>query len=275
MQGNRMVENEKTCKEGFSVYNDLKGKTAIVTGSPKGIGKAIAERFGKEKMNVIINYHSDPAGAMETVDHIKQSGGNAHAVGADVSKEEGVKALLEAAVQHFGTIDVMVNNSGFNGKSALPHELSLDDWKKVIDVNLTGAFLGAKEAIRYMLEHGKKGSILNISSVHQQIPRPTNVQYSASKGGMKLLTETLAINYAEKGIRINAIAPGTIATESNDDLEGSHKAAQLRKIPMNAFGTPEQVAQAAAWIVSDEASYVTGATLFVDGGMTLYPSQLE
>ncbi|MGR3205169.1 glucose 1-dehydrogenase [Bacillus glycinifermentans] len=257
------------------MYNDLKGKTAIVTGSSKGIGKAIAERFGKEKMNVIINYHGDPAGAMETVDHVKQSGGNAYAVGADVSKEEGVKALLEAAVQHFGTIDIMVNNSGFNGKNALPHELSLDDWKKVIDVNLTGAFLGAKEAIRYMLERDIKGSILNISSVHQQIPRPTNVQYSASKGGMKLLTETLAINYAEKGIRVNAIAPGTIATESNDDLEGSHKAAQLRKIPMNAFGTPQQVAQAAAWIVSDEASYVTGATLFVDGGMTLYPSQLE
>lgn len=260
---------------GLTMYNGLKGKTAIVTGSSKGIGRAIAGRFGKEKMNVIINYHSDPAYAIEAVEHIKKSGGNAYAVGADVSEEEGVKALLNAAVQHFGTIDIMVNNSGFNGKNALPHELSLDEWQRVIDVNLTGAFLGSREAIAYMLDHDIKGSVLNISSVHQQIPRPGNIQYSASKGGMKQLTETLAINYADKGIRVNAIAPGTIATESNDDLEGSHKAAQLKKIPMKAFGKPEEVAAAAAWIVSEEAAYVTGTTLFVDGGMTLYPSQLE
>ncbi|WP_307893267.1 glucose 1-dehydrogenase [Bacillus swezeyi] len=257
------------------MYRDLKGKTAIVTGSSKGIGKAIAERFGKEKMNVIVNYHSDSAGAREAVDNIKAAGGDAHAVKADVSEEAGVNALLQAAAEHFGAIDVMVNNSGFNGKGALPHELGIDEWQKVMDVNLTGSFLGAREAAKYMLERDVKGTILNISSVHQQIPRPNNVHYAASKGGMKLLTETLALDYAEKGIRVNAIAPGTIATESNEDLEGSHQTEQLKKIPMNAFGRPEQVASTAAWLVSQEAGYVTGATLFVDGGMTLYPSQLE
>jgi len=257
------------------LYSDLKGKTAIVTGSSKGIGKAVAERFGKEKMNVVVNYHSDPGGAREAVDNIQAAGGNALAVEADVSSEEDVKKLINSAVEHFGSLDVMVNNSGFNGAGAFPHELELDEWQKVIDVNLTGAFLGAREALRYMADRRMKGSILNISSVHQQIPRPKNVHYSASKGGMKLLTETLALDYADKGIRVNAIAPGTIATESNEDLEGSRKSAQLKKIPMNEFGEPEQVASAAAWLVSKEAAYVTGATLFVDGGMTLYPSQLE
>ncbi|ALC83703.1 MULTISPECIES: glucose 1-dehydrogenase [Bacillus] len=257
------------------MYTDLAGKTAIVTGSSKGIGKAIAERFGKEKMNVVVNYRSDPEGGEETAKNIEKSGGKAVAVKADVSSEEGISALINAAVENFGTIDVMVNNSGFNGDEVLPHEMTLEQWRKVIDVNLTGTFLGAKEAISYMLENDIKGTVLNISSVHQQIPRPGNVHYSSSKGGMKLMTETLALDYAEKSIRVNSLAPGTIATESNPDLEGEAKEAQLKKIPMKTFGKPEEVAAAAAWLVSEEASYVTGATLFVDGGMTLYPSQLE
>ncbi|GED03155.1 SDR family oxidoreductase [Bacillus atrophaeus] len=258
------------------MYEDLQGKTAIVTGSSKGIGKAIAERFGKEKMNVVVNYHSDPSGAEETIETIKQNGGQAVAVEADVSSETGIEALMDTALQQFGTLDVMVNNSGFNGAEAMPHEMSLEDWQKVIDVNVTGTFMGAKAALKHMMKHNIKGNVLNISSVHQQIPRPLNVQYSTSKGGMKLMTETLALNYADKGIRVNALAPGTIATESNDDLqEEEHKQVQLKKIPMKTFGKPEEVAAAAAWLVSEEASYVTGTTLFVDGGMTLYPSQLE
>ncbi|WPF78767.1 glucose 1-dehydrogenase [Bacillus velezensis] len=258
------------------MYQDLQGKTAIVTGSSKGIGKAIAERFGKERMNVVVNYLGDSSGAEEAADIIEKAGGRAVTVKADVSSEEGIRALFHAAQEHFGGVDVMVNNSGFNGTEAMPHEMSLEDWQRVIDVNVTGTFLGAKAALKHMLERGKKGTVLNISSVHQQIPRPENVQYSASKGGIKMMTETMALNYADKGIRVNAIAPGTIATESNKDLEDeTHKQAQLKKIPMNAFGKPEEVAAAAAWMVSEEASYVTGTTLFVDGGMTLYPSQLE
>ncbi|PJH92311.1 SDR family oxidoreductase [Bacillus sp. SN1] len=258
------------------MYKDLTGKTAIVTGSSKGIGKAIAERFGHEKMNVVVNYHSDPSGADETVDIIKNNGGQAVAVEADVSKEEGIQALLDAALEHFGTLDVMVNNSGFNGAEAMPHEMSLEDWQRVIDVNVTGTFLGAKASLSHMMKNNIKGNVLNISSVHQQIPRPVNVQYSTSKGGIKMMTETLALNYADKGIRVNAIAPGTIATESNvDTKKEENRQKQLKKIPMKAFGKPEEVAAAAAWLVSEEASYVTGTTLFVDGGMTLYPSQLE
>lgn len=258
------------------MYQDLQGKTAIVTGSSKGIGKAIAERFGKERMNVVVNYLGDSAGADEAADFIEKAGGRAVTVKADVSSEEGIQALFDAAQEHFGGVDVMVNNSGFNGAEAMPHEMSLEDWQKVIDVNVTGTFLGAKAALKHMLQRGQKGTVLNISSVHQQIPRPENVQYATSKGGIKMMTETMALNYADKGIRVNAIAPGTIATESNKDLEDeTHKQAQLKKIPMNAFGKPEEVAAAAAWMVSEEASYVTGTTLFVDGGMTLYPSQLE
>ncbi|MGE9753900.1 SDR family oxidoreductase [Bacillus inaquosorum] len=258
------------------MYKDLTGKTAIVTGSSKGIGKAIAERFGREKMNVVVNYHSDPSGADETVDIIKNNGGQAVAVEADVSKEEGIQALLDAALEHFGTLDVMVNNSGFNGAEAMPHEMSLEDWQRVIDVNVTGTFMGAKASLSHMMKNNIKGNVLNISSVHQQIPRPVNVQYSTSKGGIKMMTETLALNYADKGIRVNAIAPGTIATESNvDTKKEENRQKQLKKIPMKAFGKPEEVAAAAAWLVSEEASYVTGTTLFVDGGMTLYPSQLE
>ncbi|AEB22447.1 MULTISPECIES: glucose 1-dehydrogenase [Bacillus] len=258
------------------MYQDLQGKTAIVTGSSKGIGKAIAERFGKERMNVVVNYLGDSAGADEAADFIEKAGGRAVTVKADVSSEEGIQALFDAAQEHFGGVDVMVNNSGFNGAEAMPHEMSLEDWQKVIDVNVTGTFLGAKAALNHMLQRGTKGTVLNISSVHQQIPRPENVQYATSKGGIKMMTETMALNYADKGIRVNAIAPGTIATESNEDLQDeTHKQTQLKKIPMNAFGKPEEVAAAAAWMVSEEARYVTGTTLFVDGGMTLYPSQLE
>ncbi|MGW8262628.1 SDR family NAD(P)-dependent oxidoreductase, partial [Bacillus sp. LR--39] len=179
------------------MYKDLTGKTAIVTGSSKGIGKAIAERFGQEKMNVVVNYHSDPSGADETLEIIKQNGGKAVAVEADVSKEEGIQALLDTALEHFGTLDVMVNNSGFNGDEAMPHEMSLEDWQRVIDVNVTGTFLGAKAALNHMMKNNIKGNVLNISSVHQQIPRPVNVQYSTSKGGIKMMTETLALNYAD------------------------------------------------------------------------------
>ncbi|MFS0655407.1 glucose 1-dehydrogenase [Bacillus sp. 179-C3.3 HS] len=258
------------------MYQDLKGKTAIITGSSKGIGQAIAIRFGQEKMNVVVNYKGDEDGAEKTVKAIQQYGGQAVKVQADVSNEEGIQALMNAALAHFHSVDVFVNNSGFNGEEALPHEMTLDQWQKVINVNLTGAFLGAKAAIDYMLAHEIKGSVLNISSVHQEIPRPFNVHYATSKGGMNMMTKTLALDYAEAGIRVNAIAPGTMATETNDDLQDEEKKQkQLEKIPMRAFGDPKEIGSAAAFLVSKEAAYITGTTLFVDGGMTLYPSQMN
>lgn len=258
------------------MYPDLAGKTAIVTGASKGIGKGIAERFGKEGMNVVVDYFTDPEGAEDTKAVIQSNGGKAVTVEADVSKEEGIRALMDAALKEFGSLDVLVNNAGFS-ESAPSEELTLENWQRVLDVNLTGAFIASREAIKYMADNGVKGSIINITSVHQTIPKVENAHYGVTKAGLKMLTETLALEYAEQGIRINAIGPGTINTPANPVHEQDEKTKEktLAKIPMKRIGEPAQIAAAAAWLASSEADYVTGATLFVDGGMTLYPSQLE
>lgn len=255
------------------MYTDLKGKVAVVTGGSKGIGNAIARRLSEEKMKVVINYHSDKEGAEETVEELKKAGGEAVAVEADVSSEEGVKALLDAAISNFGDLDLWVNNAGMENKVST-HELTLEDWDKVINVNLTGVFLGSKAALNHFLENEKKGNIINLSSVHERIPWPTFAHYAASKGGVKLFNETIALEYAHKGIRVNSIAPGAINTPINADKfeNEEEKEKTLTMIPMNYIGKPEEVAAAAAWLASNESSYVTGTTLFVDGGMTLYPS---
>lgn len=258
------------------MYQDLAGKTAIVTGASKGIGKGIAERFGKEKMNVVVDYLTDPDGAEDTKAAIQANGGKAVMVEADVSKEDGIRRLMETAIQEFGSLDVLVNNAGFS-ESAPSEKLSLETWQRVLDVNLTGAFIASREAIKYMADNGIKGSVINITSVHQTIPKVENAHYGVTKAGLKMLTETLALEYAEQGIRINAIGPGTINTPANPvfDQNDEEKKKTLEKIPMKQIGKPEQIAAAAAWLASTEADYVTGATLFVDGGMTLYPSQLN
>ena len=258
------------------MYPDLVGKTAIVTGSSKGIGKGIAERFGKEKMNVVVDYFTDPEGAEDTVAAIRKNGGNAVAVQADVADEKGIRKLIETALETFGSLEVLVNNAGFS-ESAPTEKMDLETWQRVLDVNLTGAFIASREALKYMSENDIKGSIVNITSVHQTIPKVENVHYGVTKAGLKMMTETLALEYAEQGIRINAIGPGTINTPANpaEEQEGEEKEKMLEKIPMKKIGKPEHIAAAAAWLVSSEADYVTGATLFVDGGMTLYPSQLK
>ncbi|MGY0401899.1 glucose-1-dehydrogenase [Carnobacterium jeotgali] len=255
------------------MYNDLKGKVAVVTGGSKGIGNAIARRLSEEKMKVVINYHSDKKGAEETVADLKKIGGEAVAVQADVSSEEGIQALLDAAVSNFGELDLWINNAGMENQVPT-HELTLDDWNKVIDVNLTGVFLGSKAALNHFLEHDKKGNIINLSSVHERIPWPTFAHYSASKAGVKGFNETIALEYAHKGIRVNSIAPGAINTPINAEKfeDEKQKAATLKMIPLDYIGKPEEVAAAATWLASDESSYVTGITLFVDGGMSLYPS---
>ncbi|EDP67915.1 glucose-1-dehydrogenase [Carnobacterium sp. AT7] len=255
------------------MYNDLKGKVAVVTGGSKGIGNAIARRLSEEKMKVVINYHSDKEGAEETVAELKKIGGEAVAVQADVSSEEGIQTLLDAAISNFGELDLWINNAGMENQVPT-HELTLEDWNKVIDVNLTGVFLGSKAALNHFLEHDKKGNIINLSSVHERIPWPTFAHYSASKAGVKGFNETIALEYAHKGIRVNSIAPGAINTPINAEKfeDEKQKAATLKMIPLDYIGKPEEVAAAAAWLASDESSYVTGITLFVDGGMSLYPS---
>ncbi|GAP02168.1 glucose 1-dehydrogenase [Fructobacillus pseudoficulneus] len=253
------------------MFADLNQKVAVITGGSKGIGNAIALRFAQEKMNVVINYHSDEAGAQKAVDEIRQNGGDAVAVQADVSTEAGVKALLEAAVSNFGGLDVWVNNAGMEIQTPT-HQISLEEWNKVISINMTGVFLGAKEALNYWLDNNKTGNIINMSSVHQQIPWPTFSSYATAKGGVKLFTETIAMEYAPKNIRANNIAPGAINTPINAKKFADPKqyAETQSMIPMQRIGDPEDVADAAVWLASDQAKYVTGTTLFVDGGMTLY-----
>lgn len=255
------------------MYQDLKGKSAVVTGSSKGIGSAIALRLAQEGVNVVVNYNSDEAGAKAIVQKIEGLGARAVAVKGDVSKEGTAEQLVSAALDAFGRLDVFVNNAGMEVE-AHTHEMTLDNWQRIIDVNLTGYFLGARAALKHFVANDIKGNIINMSSVHEQIPWPRFAHYAASKGGVKLLNETMALEYAPMGIRVNAIGPGAINTPINKEKMNDpvQKEALLKIIPMGYAGEPDVVANAAAWLASDQSSYVTGITLFVDGGMTLYPS---
>lgn len=255
------------------MYKDLAGKVAIVTGASKGIGAEIAHRFGREGVNVIVNYNSDKAGALQVTEDIVSYGSKAIAIQGDMSQESSAQNLVDAAVQHFGRLDIFVNNAGIEA-AAPSHEMTLENWQRVIDVNLTGYFLGSRAAVKYFVDNNIKGNIINLSSVHEQIPWPTFAHYAASKGGIKMLNQTLALEYAPRGIRVNAIGPGAIDTPINKEKmsDPEKKAALEKMIPMGYAGEPNVVSSAAAWLASSESSYVTGITLFVDGGMTLYPS---
>ncbi|MGG0249920.1 SDR family oxidoreductase [Peribacillus frigoritolerans] len=255
------------------MYTDLEGKVVVITGSSTGLGKAMAIRFAKEKAKVVVNYRTKSEEADSVMEEIKTNGGEAIAVKGDVTVEEDVINLVQSAIKNFGKLDIFINNAGI--ENPVPsHEMPLSDWNRVIDTNLTGNFLGCREAIKYFVENDIKGNVINMSSVHEMIPWPLFVHYAASKGGVKLLTETLALEYAPKGIRVNSIGPGAIATPINaDKLEDHEKKKDLESmIPMGYIGKPEEIAAVAAWLASSESSYVTGITLFADGGMTKYPS---
>ncbi|MGA3393209.1 glucose-1-dehydrogenase [Lactiplantibacillus pentosus] len=255
------------------MYEDLNGKVAVITVGSKGIGSAIAKRFGEEKMKVVINYNSDPAGAQKAADAVKTAGGEAVIVQANIASEAGVDALLAAAIDNFGDLDVWVNNAGMEIKSPT-HEVSLDDWNKVTAIDQTGVFLGSRTALAYFKSHHKPGNIINMSSVHERIPWPTFASYAAAKGSVKLFTQTIAMEYAQDNIRVNAIGPGAINTPINAEkfADPEQYDQTVNMVPMNRIGTPEEVAAGAAWLASNESSYVTGITLFIDGGMTLYPA---
>lgn len=255
------------------MYEDLNGKVVVITGASTGLGAAMAERFGKEKAKVVVNYYKNEQEAIDTKDKVEKAGGQAIIVQADVTKEEDVINLVQTAIKEFGTLDIMINNAGM--ENPVPsHELSLEDWRKVMDTNLTGAFLGSREALKHFIENDIQGNIINMSSVHEMIPWPTFVHYAASKGGMKLMTETLALEYAPKKIRVNNIGPGAMNTPINAEkfADPEQRADVESMIPMGYIGKPEEVASAAVWLASTESSYVTGHTLFVDGGMTKYPA---
>ncbi len=257
----------------------LKGQSALVTGANSGIGKAIAIEMAKEGANVVINYVSDESAAISMIDEIKSFGGSAIALKADVSKEDQVQAMFKQMVEQFGTIDILVNNAGLQKDSPIK-DMSLKDWQFVIDVNLTGQFLCSREAIREFMRRGMvperscaMGKIICMSSVHEVIPWGGHANYAASKGGVMMLMKSMAQELGIHKIRINSIGPGAIKTPINksawDTPEAESKLLEL--IPYNRVGETIDIAKVAVWLASDESDYVHGTTLFVDGGMTLYP----
>jgi glucose 1-dehydrogenase len=256
----------------------LTGKNVLITGASSGIGKAIAIRFAQEGANVAINYHSgaDRAEAVrkeiQTVAAGVRASGKDLTVQADVSDEAQVKRMFSQVIEKLGSLDILINNSGIQ-KPVPSHELEMADFDRIIGVNLRGAFICAREAIRHFLSRGGQGVIVNNSSVHEIIPKPKYVPYSISKGGLENLTRSLALEYADRGIRVNSVGPGAIVTPINDAWINDPKArAEVEShIPMGRPGSAEEIAGVFAFLASDEASYITGQTLFACGGLTLFP----
>ena len=258
----------------------IEGKNVLVTGGSSGIGQAIAVRFAEYGANVAINYLRQPEEAAETeeqveacVRSVQREGVKDVLVQGDVSNEDDVVRMVAEAVEGLGGIDILVNNAGIQ-ISRPTEELSSADFDRVLAVNLRGSFLCAREAIRHFLAEDKSGSIVNISSVHQLIPKPGYLGYSTSKGGMQNLTRTLALEYAGRGIRVNGIGPGATITPINRAwVDDPVKAQQVTShIPLGRPGTADEMAGVTCFLASDDAAYITGQTIFVDGGLTLFPS---
>jgi glucose 1-dehydrogenase len=257
----------------------LVGQKALVTGANSGIGRAVALALGRAGADVVVNYVDGEAEANAVVETIRESGARAIAYQADVSSEQEVAAMFQNMVQHFGTIDILVSNAGLQRDCAF-HQMTLAQWNTVLAVNLTGQFLCAREAIREFLRRGPvasvssaTGKIICMSSVHQEIPWAGHANYATSKGGIKMMMESLAQEVAPHRIRVNAIAPGAIRTPINTSAWQTEAAYNqlMTLVPYGRIGEPEDIARAAVWLASDESDYVVGTTLFVDGGMTLFP----
>ena len=259
----------------------LTGQTALVTGSSRGIGAAVAVALAREGANVTINYHSSDEEARRVQEQIEREspGVETIVVQADTSKEADVERMFLETIERFGTVDVAVANAGIQ-QDAPTHEMTLAQWQKVIDINLTGQFLVCRAAIREFLRRGCRpeisqatGKIICMSSVHDVIPWAGHVNYAASKGGLKMMMETLAQEYGEHKIRVNGLSPGAVATDINAEARDTEaeRRALLKLIPYHRVGEPSDIGAAAAWLASDESDYVTGTTLYVDGAMTNYP----
>jgi glucose 1-dehydrogenase len=257
----------------------LKNQRALVTGANSGIGEACALALGAAGADVVVNYYSNPEEAERVAASIEKGGSRAIAFRADVSREDDVRRMFAGMLEQFGTIDILVNNAGLQ-RDAPFHEMTLEQWNTVIATNLTGQFLCAREAVREFLRRGvvpevssAAGKIICMSSVHEVIPWGGHVNYAASKGGIMQLMKSMAQELAPKKIRVNSIAPGAIKTPINRAAweTPAAEAELLKLIPEGRVGMPEDIARTAVWLASDASDYVTGTTLFVDGGMTLYP----
>ena len=266
-------------KPGAGTSQPLRGQTALVTGASSGIGAGVARALGAAGAAVAVNYVVNPDAADAVVRDIQTGGAEAMAIKADVSREDDVQAMFQEMFARWGTIDILVNNAGLQ-KDAPFTEMTLEQWNTVMGVNLTGMFLCAREAAREMIRRGIRpdvsraaGKIICISSVHEVIPWAGHVNYAASKGGVKLFMQSLGQELAPHRIRVNSIAPGAIQTPINRDAWETPDAlhALLKLIPYGRIGQPEDIGKAVAWLASDDADYIHGQTIFVDGGMTLYP----
>jgi len=246
----------------------LQGKTAVVTGAGTGIGQAIAFAFAKEGASVVVDYVGDASVAQESLSKISAAGGKAIGVEVDVSNSAQVNGLIQQTVAAFGKLDIFVNNAGIEKKFAFV-DYPFEEWQKIVAVNLTGAFLCCQAAARQMIEQGGGGRIINISSIHEDLAFPLNAPYSATKGGIRMLMRTIAVELGPHQITVNNIGPGAIFTPIDKDVEIDAKLNDqiLAEIPMGRWGKPEEVAQLAVYLTSDDAAYVTGSTHFIDGGM--------
>jgi glucose 1-dehydrogenase len=263
--------------------NLLRGQKALVTGANSGIGKSVAIYLAQEGADVVINFIDDKKAAHEVMETIRSNGGKAISIQADVSSEAQVQAMFAKMFDNFGTIDILVNNAGLQ-QDAPFHKMTLAQWQKVIDVNLTGQFLCAREAICEFKRRGvvpeisnAAGKIIGISSVHEVIPWAGHANYAASKGGVKMMNKSIAQEVAPYRIRVNSVAPGAIRTPINlsawETPEAHNKLMNL--VPYKRIGEPEDIARTVTCLASDDADYITGVSLFVDGGMTLYPGFAE
>lgn len=261
----------------------LEGQRALVTGANSGIGAAVARSLAQAGAKVVINYVVDKESALAMVQEINVAGGEAIAIHADVSQEDQVKSMFAEMVETWGSIDILVNNAGIQRDAAFL-DMTLEQWDQVMGVNLTGQFLCAKEAAREFVRRGvlpelscAAGKIICMSSVHEVIPWAGHVNYAASKGGVMLFMKSIAQELAHLKIRVNGIAPGAIKTPINRSAWETQEAEQdlLKLIPYQRVGEPSDIGRTAVWLASDASDYVTGQSLFVDGGMTLYPGFRE
>ena len=246
----------------------LQDKVAVVTGAGTGIGQAIALAFAEAGAALVVDYVGKASVSAETINKISAIKGKALGIDADISLPADVNTLVQKTVAAFGKLDIFVNNAGIEKKVPFV-DYALDEWQKIIAINLTGPFLCAQAAAKQMIQQGTGGRIINISSIHEDLPMPTNAPYCASKGGLRMLMRTIAVELASHQITVNNIGPGAIYTPIDKDVESDAKlnAKILAEIPMGRWGKPEEVAQLAVYLASDDAAYVTGSTHFIDGGM--------